>query len=328
MFKTILLNLCYFFNNLSISERIYTNLTNINIDKCFFNRNNFFQGDGTSNFGGIIYINDINCNLIISNTIFSKCTSIGDGGAIYFKSNSNGSSNLNKICSSECYTSPYQWYQFALIHIVSSTNNNIINFTSITNCFNPLNLSLASLSIHSGIQIISSINSTFNNVHRYSGFISQNSNNFFCNFCSFSFNNVTDGRCIYFGDGINEKDLTYSNFIQNICPTLGLIYVYNNNYNILNSIFIKNEIILFYGHFGYLDIINCIIFHNINNYYLGSVNLNINNSFTLINTYAFTYFSTFKCFANLPLNKIITLNKFNLFNRIFSLLICHFSMAH
>ena len=304
---------------LSGFERLYTNQSNINLYKCFFQRFNSYNGEGSSdltisnsNYGGIIYSYNVPCNLIIKETIFYNCSCTGGGGAIYFDSNVNGTSIfIDKVCGYNCFTTSSYKFQFAALATYMDYGENFINYISMVKCSDNRNIGYESLTLGYGINIIKSLNSSNNFGERHQGLRIWTPLSFKGIFLNIINNNSSESYIFEISYNLNNN-LTYSNFINNFCLNKGIISITNCNLIINDCIILNNKMILFYLSNGNLNLNNNYILHETTFNY-GIISINNLNIFNLTNTLQFKYYSTFKCYAINPINfKTNQLKKINL----------------
>ena len=77
----------------------------------------------------------------------------------------------------------------------------------------------------------------------------------FSSFCSFYNNTVKEYICVYLYS--NTGTISKSNIVLNNSPSLGVIYTYLGNYNLIECIFDQNNNILLFGNSGSLQLNNC-----------------------------------------------------------------------
>ena len=275
--------------------------TNYNFNKdilinfCFFN-----YLTNSNGFGGAIFLNSSNSlDIIINYCSFFQCSSSNYGGAISILS-INGSSLLSKVCGSECYTSlPSSLAQFSFFNSKLSFLN-ILNYISVyKSAPNHLILRAYPIRCYEGIQNVSNLNSTSNNLNTHSGFVTIKPSSFNSIFCNFKDNNSTNFECIMLHS--NSGVMKFSNIVNNNSPTgYGVIYnTVNGNYQLLNCIFLNNKDCLFYFDTGNLIIQDSYIYHL--NYSIGNdlIHSNRNNQYLYTNSY---YFEIIKCNFKFSIN--------------------------
>ena len=293
--------------NLLTNERSYNPTISIFISNCYFTRSIFFSGNG-----GIIYINELNINLIVEFSIFFKCSCTGGGGSIYYFCQLTYSSiYLTKICANECLCGSGNSGAFSLMLVNNDINNNIsISYLSISKCANN-GLGWRSIYSQYGNQNFNFINSSNNNCYSTSGIIYAHPKKLISKFSSFKYNNSNKDIILDLNGGSNNLNLLFLNIISNNSPNgNGIIHVASGNYLISNSIFYNNSLILYSLNSGSLILENNLIHHNfLNSLISGNVQTALNNSIltTFFDTYKFNFFSTIHCESKLNLK--ITFSK-------------------
>ena len=300
-------------NLLSNNTLIYNEIVNIN--NCIFTRT-FLYNNGN---GGIIYLENINYNMIINNTIFYsiKCSKMG--GSIYYRClTTNTGFIFNKLCIIENSCGLNEWGQFAYITSSGIIQNNF-NLSTILKSSNQYS-GKTTLFIQSNYQNIFSLNFSFNFCQSQSSLVSYDPTKLLSNFNIFFNNSVNSDTCFNIVGGANDGIITFNNFILNNSPLFnGIILLSGSGKNYFkNCLFSNNFDILFsiqYWNSLYLE--NCKINHlSLSNLYSGNFNTNSNNSilFTLesLNLFDFTYFSTIYCFNILKINTLTKKFNFNL----------------
>ena len=283
-------------NNLILFEYNYFN--------CFFSRINIYSGSG-----GIIYAKDCKTIMKLINCIFYNCFSTEWGGAIYFYCNLKGTNvKLNKICASNCSS---KYVQFARI-VTFSNSNNIYDLISINLCGNNP-IGYTSLKIQIGNINFSNNNSSKNYNIAVSGISINHPTKLKSIFCTF-INNYVSSNSIIFLESFDMHFLSFYNIINNNSPKdNSIIYVFQGEYIINNSILQNNTDILFSTYNGKLHVSNCIIIHHQNYIFKDEIhtfNNQINNFG--IQTFFLIHFSTKYCNENY-LNYQMTKNKLNYF---------------
>ena len=296
------------------SENIrYSITTNFEIYYCVFYRSTLYSG-----YGGIFYCSNIPCNLTINDTIFFKCISSLDGGAIYYTSNLLGSNvYLNRICANNCSTGLDKSYQFCYI-VTYQIGNNSCNYLSINFC-NTIPNGFTSFYLGRGNISLNNYNSSKNFNKQYSGLYIYMPIFFLGKFCNIINNIVSDSKNIMLYGNSNNK-LTFSNILFNNSPNgFGVILNYGGYYSIENCILLNNSNTLFFSNYDTLTILYCIISH-LNQIYTVSINGYLNTMFnihTYTNTINIYHLNTYLCENNNNNNnKISNIYKSNLFKNI------------
>jgi len=247
----------------------------INISMCFFSRLNCYQ-----DYGGVIYVNCPSQSMNVSNSMFYNCSSVNQGGAIWFSSTN---SILKMLCVHGCSS---QRYLFSMILCV---NINEIDFLSVSSC--SLSSGLITMWLECGNQKMGNSNNSMNYVHEYSGVIINSPNSFASNYCTFSNNHVEHYICIYFYR--NTGTMSFSNIVHNNSPVLGVVYLENGgSYKMMNCIFDMNQNCLFYTVSSNLE-----IYHSFINQ-IGITSSNNNNSLMKFGTYHISFYSSHYCHSD------------------------------
>ena len=262
----------------------------------------FFINLFHENSSAIYYENRI-ITMIIQESMFFNCTSIKNGGAIYFNC-PEGQFGFKFICASQCYTSTSNWGQFSIV-FVSEQNLIYSHYVSISKC-SPINgYGNAPISFRNGNQSHYSCNSSLNFVFADSGIQCVNPNPSIISFCTFSNNKGSDRICVSMHAGI--QTLQFSNILNNNSPNHGVIWTNGLASNIVqNCILINNSGILFANYEGTMTVKSCWIEHNGFNKWSGIISTTLINSIT--NTLKITHYSSYFCNAELSWNDSFTQN--------------------
>ena len=209
------------------------NLSNIEINNCYFERTSMLQGNG-----GVIYCSEISCNLILKNSIFFYCFSLKFGGAIYFFCNfPNTKVEIINVCGNLCFSEIYQFGYFLVQNNILSLNS--INFLSISNCNNK-QIGYSTFTLQYGNISFNNLNSSNNFNILNTGFDIHHSKLLNIIFCTIFNNNVKSYDCIRLEGGFNNSIL-YSNIIKNNSPrSFGVVSNFFGNLEISNCIFFNN----------------------------------------------------------------------------------------
>ena len=232
-----------------------------------------------------------NSLILYFSNFFNCSTLIGDGGAIYIKTD-NSKYVINKMnCFYNCYTPP-GWGQSFQIQIIDSSYNNHSYLSIIFCSINPSLAYCCALDIIGGFQNINNINSSHNQNTHYSGLslrggIQYKSFSNYCNLC----NNFASGWIVICFNRDNYHFGDLNNFINNTCT--------HSSYGVITN------------HITFETILNNCIFllnTNNNNKYLfysdGNFNLKIENSYI---QQEFLFYNTI-----INNNKGFNLNPYNL----------------
>jgi len=262
--------------------RSYTN-SNININKCYFERFSIFNENG-----GVIFVESDGYVAIIINTVFFSATTEMKGGAIYFASLK---SYLRNVCAFKCKANGF--FHFSLFQTLS---NNEAHFLSMIKCA-PYIAGMYSLSFYNGQQNLTNMNISDNSCERYSGFDTTHSSFLTIDYCNIANNEEFYGSCIIFSG--KHGELHHSNIIGNECPTDGVIFILQGSFNIMNSVFCKNLKILFQNNIGTLHVSKCFISHT-SLISEGDVDMQSNN-YTQTSTIAIFHYASAQCYADNPI---------------------------
>ena len=221
------------------------------------------------------------------------------GGGIYFNS-IEGSIILNKVCGYQCYG--YAHGQL-LYHYTKSTNKNQLFYLSINKCApNTLTTRHSSFWLYKGIQEISNINSSFNEVYHHSSLVVRDHYSFLMKYSNFYKNYVSHSSSLYLYSG--NIFIQYNNFIGNNSPNQwGIFFSTAIEVNLTDCIFSENLNFLFWVDSGKINLFNSFIDHNINIYNSNYFEYNVLKQKTL--TFPLIFFSTFNCKSVLKLNDLI-----------------------
>ena len=146
-----------------------TDIHNYYISQCYFSTNGNINDDG-----GVIHYKDAVVRAVIEESIFNNCSVVNskNGGCIYFLC-SLGGIVLNKVCARDCWgIATSSSYVSEGQFLYSQTSQNLPNsiFLSTVSFCSPIftNCRRSSLFLNSGVQNLTSLNSSFNNVQYYS----------------------------------------------------------------------------------------------------------------------------------------------------------------
>ena len=222
---------------------------------------------------------------------------------------------LFRICAFGCQGSEYQFDYFHIYNIQKLDLITIYHWSDLQG--------YETLGLFNGVQTISNINISYNNIMHLSVFLTIIHIQFLVTIILIIIILFRNFICIYFSSWLGI--LPRSNIILNKSPNGGLISVFGNGkYNLTESIFDKNHGLLLNAYLGSLLLINC--------YYLtGSSSTFASVSGSLINTntnyYEHSIYFTFYCsYENPPIqtfNPTISENVY-LKNLPFYILQCQF----
>ena len=310
MLLNLFRNICPINFNILNNQRYFENIE-INLNNCFFTRINNFNGNG-----GIIYVSQIVCNLIILESTFYSCISNGEGGAIYWISETNSNSILKKICSNSCITTSGFHHQFSYNRVPNNINyENSMTLGSLTNSSNDNSYRI--IMLRYGNVTYSSTNCSNNNLYHtivrftYSNHVFGNYNTLFNNKVILSLNFYISWS------NIVENSFIYSNFVNLSSPTEAIILMDYSSLIFSDCLFINNRDILFWKYgTGSILVKNCIINHLTNTLTSNEVTLQNNSLNLLTSTYLIHFYSTYYC-INFN-NFLMTLQFRSLFERLFN----------
>jgi len=269
--------------NMNISQgRSYVN-SDVDISFCIFGRLSSFEGDG-----GVISIVGKTFFLYASYTSFSKCSSSGRGGAIFFDSESQ---IMRYICSNQCYSKNGQFGSFC------TNSSNQIEYLSMAR-----NLESGSYGIlqQNGKPTSINCNYSMNSGLNYVGsfiFTDEYYSNNYKNCYSTYVNNMAKDSCVL-GVQSGRYLIQYVNFVHNISPMGGVI-LNQNLMEIRYSIFHSNFNILFENN-GILGIHHSYVFHKYTITNKNTITMDNNNTLTYTATYKLPYFQKEQCYADIP----------------------------
>jgi len=287
------LALVYTASNTRLSISSY----DIGIFDCYFLRTVNYVGSG-----GIMSVTSTNYHLQLGDSMFINCSSSEGCGAIMFSSTS---SIINRVCAHGCFTGLSQYYQFGFFQSIS-TNYNNITMLSVSKCA-PNNdvIRHFSFSLSSGIQSIISTNSSNNRGYYYTGIHVIGSNSFLGRFCTITKNDSDESISLCVASGVNSNILELSNNVGNIqrLYSYGNTYSYGGKNQFISCIFYNNDFCLFYVPSGSLELISCIISHQTNLLFQGTLTAVTNNLITAssnIISLSIAHYSTALC-QNAPI---------------------------
>ena len=271
----------------------------------------------STNYSSILYISNITgIKLLIEYCTFHTCQSnnFNFGGAIFFQSDS---CILNINCVNNC-SSQYNIQSYGQFAYIKSLNLNFFLTLSIQNCFlNYLNsLTFESYRLNGGNQISKYINSSFNFNYRYSGFRHTHSNNSTVIFSLISHNRVLNSNCFEFTSCNNSK-ISFTNIINNTSPLGHSIILSSVSTMIVEKCILINNFNQLFSTWGggIMNVYNCWIQHNLN--FISTTNIYLYSTFSLTNTFKFSFFFTLNCnpsliYSNLKFKKIYQILILNL----------------
>jgi hypothetical protein len=198
--------------------------------------NSLFNRCTSTSDGGALYCSTSGPELLIESTSFFSCkTSTQYGGAIYFSNTNNGQSVLYGVCCNDCCTSGNSYGQFAYIYVRDTVSNkNYVNYSSIARCLNEISSSRYILYLYNGKIYCPSVNISMNKCEYHSGisyfpFKDLSLLTSSLSYSSFTDNNSSKFHCIYSG-----KDTIYKmkccNILRNtlVSTSWGVIYSTGN----------------------------------------------------------------------------------------------------
>jgi len=265
---------------------------NINISNCFFSRSSLYSGNG-----GVIYVSGGTYSMNINYSMFYKCISSPEGGAIFFSA---PFSYLRMICANRCSVSsqsnPFIYYHFAYIR---ASQVNQVEYLSVSNCSQTTS-GYYSIYLESGNQMVDNINSSMNNANQVSGIQIESPSFFTSSHCTFS-NNKANYMCIRIKSDSETILMSYANIVHNNSPSNGVVFINGGSPKMNYCIFKNNQNILFCVWSGTLEVSHCFIYHSSSFSSSTTVSTERNNSFTYILTYQIQFFGSLYCNADMPL---------------------------
>jgi len=193
---------------------------NITIHNCFFSRNSFYSGNGA-----ILYVSCGAFDLDIFGTFFFNCSSMNDGGVVWFSSQS---STMKKLCISQCWAASEGHFVF-----IYAFSKNQIDSISLSSC-SPLINGKIPLFMCTGNQLMLNCNISSNNAEEISGIMIHSPKFFTCSLCTFANNKVSNWICFFFWS--NNGTMNFTNIIHNDSPSdYGVIYVSGDGSYTMNS---------------------------------------------------------------------------------------------
>jgi len=287
------------------------------VPKEFGMTNCVFHGFYFEESGGILCLSNVESEIEMVSCLFYLCTAYYSGGAIYISNTigGNNSIKLRNICASTCFTiKSYIDSEFGSFALVKMKNCPLLewSYVSILKC------SPHTSGVHSSTMIqkcnatISSLNCSNNKCYAGASMSIFDCIGTNVIYCTFSENKVVYGHNFYFASPSGNRIIQYCNVVGNNGISYGVMsHQGNSQFMIYKCIFYKNTEILFcnlwassYGGSGVLTISNCFISHSGTTYssWPGAPFTNINNAFSLYPTYAYSYFMSFHCNADIPLS--------------------------
>jgi hypothetical protein len=217
--------------------------------------NSLFNRCTSTSDGGALYCSKSVTYLLIESTSFFSCnTYTGYGGAIYFENTNNGQSVLYGVCCNDCCSTyiRHSYGQFGYIQVGNNVlNKNYVNYSSISRCMNENSNSYYMLYLYNGKICCPSVNISLNKCYSYLGiycYSSAISSYVTLSYSTFTDNNITGYVCIYLGGGTNSKlEMKCCNVLRNTHPSgsWGLFYIYGNM-TIDDSCIIENNAPLYF----------------------------------------------------------------------------------
>jgi hypothetical protein len=284
------------YNSTFYSTKISPSGPNVYVSNSLFSR-----CISTSN-GGAISSTTVKYLLIESTSFFSCSTNNQDGGAIYIR-NSN-EIILYKVCGYDCcstHTSDGDG-QFAYIYTSDTASDRIsFNYSSITRCVGWESASYWTLYINKGKICLPSVNVSMNKCHYRSGilcypYLYSNSVTFSLAYSSFIDNIATVRNCISSYTAGSMQEIKYCNILRNTQGNLGSVgtIASNGNLAISESCILENKAdYIFYQESSYtITLSNCTIDSTSNN-----GKLTIKNTVTKGFVLALNHMSTQNCNA-------------------------------
>lgn len=263
--------------------RSYLN-TNIDVSNCFFTRTLLY-----TNEGGIISILGGSYCMNIYHSMFYRCYSAANGGAIFFNSSQ---SSLKLICAHNCSSSMWGHFAYLSGHIVNN-----VEYLSISSCAIGY-IGECPIYIVNGPQKVDNTNSSMNFAVHNSGIAIRSPSSFSSSHCTFSNNKVTGWICI--GFYTNTGIMSFMNIVHNNSPTgCGVVSPYSGSLTMYYCIFNMNQDSLFYMNTGSL-----VVYHSFISHVGFTTVLNNNNTITNKGTYGLKFFNSFYCIADIPIKTI------------------------
>ena len=297
----------FFSNEVTHLYESYIN-TIIPIPCRYFIKNSIFLSIKDIGSASIDFRHRTSIELLVMECMFNNCSTQGNGGALHFDCNRNGTIALYKLCITFCYTLNVDSYgQFALISIASNKNC-LINLISYSKC-SPFHQSYniySSLYISYGKQNISNTNSSYNHASFHSSICIVSPTNLSLYLSAFTYNNVKTyyNLCFQSSSSISRFYIEFCNIINNNSPdTVGGVIYSDGGFVFNDCIFMYNSDYLFSHYTGNKCYVNRgYIFHH-NNAYV--INPNGYQSYLVFSgeirnnlitpTYTIVYFSTHFC---------------------------------
>jgi len=255
--------------------RSYFN-ANIEIDNCFFKRNNYYEGKG-----GIIFIDNEKFIMYIENCVFTLCFATDDGGAINCLCSH---STLNRVCAYNCRS---QSFHFG---IIANTGQSIISFLSMAKCSN-LTENVGSLRLFSGNHSLDHLNSSLNKAENHPSIGILSTDCFNTRFCTFCYNEAKS-ECFYFL--FSHGNISFCNIIHNICPKSGVLTCNRGTCTMDYCVYNSNFYLLFQTYQGSFKVSNSYISHD-GDLTEGKIDIDYNNSFSVHESYMFEFYQTYLC---------------------------------
>ena len=261
---------------------------NISISQCYFSR--MLE---SSSKGGVIYVVGGSFSMNIIYSMFFRCIA-NSYGAIYFSSHN---SCLRMICANSCSATVYNHFA----HIKASQVNQV-EYLSVSNCSHTTSGDY-SIGLNFGDPRVDNTNSSMNNAIQGSGIHIYYTTSFISTHCTFSNNNVSSNKCLFFSRNQGTISMSYANIVHNTSPSLGVVYCDGSGSNkMMYCIFHSNQIYLFCVYSGSLEVSHSFIYHSELNFSTSKpVLTTTNNSITHKMTYQFQFFNSLQCNADNPL---------------------------
>jgi hypothetical protein len=211
------------------------------VSNCLFNKCTITSGNG-----GALCCTSATYFLVESSSFISCKTNSGYGGAIYSASSNTLKSVLYAVCGYDCCAVGYG--PFVRIEIQNAaTNNNCVNYTSVTRCVNDESGSVCMLTIYYGKIYCPSVNVSMNKCRRqsaiiYSPFVDSNSFTSLLSYSTFADNIATHTGCVWCNSGNAKYEIKCCNVLRNkdLSGSEGIIFA-RGNLMIYDSCILENN---------------------------------------------------------------------------------------
>jgi len=264
----------------------------------FFENCLFSLSQSSPNKGGAIFTDQNNINLSLNSCTFYNCSSLDDGGAVYFRSSHGGTVDFCKVCIYQCFCAgdrcSYPFGYFFVDHLKNNSHRFISSSSKHLQTVNDYYYA-----IEDGYQYFENNNFTRNCFHAFVTLLTTNPTLSKVMMCNFVRNHAIFRGILHFDCGsysiksINVVNNTYEEEGQGVFFQSGV----SNCVLTLSSFCMNNNTLFFLTDLSVLYIMDCEIEHN--KLCLTNGNVSLSNCMisygTSIMTKVFSVYSTYFC---------------------------------